>query len=222
MNEIANVCELVGANVDNVRRGIGTDTRIGKRFLFAGIGYGGSCFPKDVQALDYTSDEYGYNFSILKSVMEVNDRQKLSIVAKMDKHYGNDVKGKTFGIWGLAFKPETDDVREAPAIYIIKELLARGAKVKAYDPEAVETFKLAIGESVASQVEFVADSKTAIKDADALVICTEWNEFRGASLDDIKSYLVEPVIFDGRNLFDLKDVKTKGFTYYSVGRPNVK
>jgi len=222
MNEIANVCELVGANVDNVRRGIGTDTRIGKRFLFAGIGYGGSCFPKDVQALDYTSDEYGYNFSILKSVMEVNDRQKLSIVAKMDKHYGNDVKGKTFGIWGLAFKPETDDVREAPAIYIIKELLARGAKVKAYDPEAIETFIMAIGESVASQVEFVSDSKTAIKDADALVICTEWNEFRGASLDDIKSELAAPIIFDGRNLFDLKDVRTKGFTYYSVGRPSVK
>ena len=221
MNEIANVCELVGANVDNVRRGIGTDSRIGKRFLFAGIGYGGSCFPKDVQALDYTSDEYGYNFSILKSVMEVNDRQKLSIVAKMDKHYGNDVKGKTFGIWGLAFKPETDDVREAPAIYIIKELLARGAKVKAYDPEAIHTFKMTIGESVASQVEFVSDSKAAIKDADALVICTEWNEFRGASLNEIKSELKESIIFDGRNLFDLNDVKTKGFTYYSVGRPNV-
>jgi len=221
MNEIANVCELVGANVDNVRRGIGTDTRIGKRFLFAGIGYGGSCFPKDVQALDYTSDEYGYNFSILKSVMEVNDRQKLSIVAKMDKHYGNDVKGKTFGIWGLAFKPETDDVREAPAIYIIKELLARGAKVKAYDPEAIDTFKLAIGESVASQVEFVTDSKSAIKGADALVICTEWNEFRRPDFEDIKSNLVSPIIFDGRNLFDLGRIKEAGITYYSVGRPNV-
>jgi len=221
MNEIANVCELVGANVDNVRRGIGTDSRIGKRFLFAGIGYGGSCFPKDVQALDYTSDEYGYNFSILKSVMEVNDRQKLSIVAKMDKHYGNDVKGKTFGIWGLAFKPETDDVREAPAIYIIKELLARGAKVKAYDPEAIHTFKMAIGESVASQVEFVSDSKAAIKDADALVICTEWNEFRRPDFDDIKSSLISPVIFDGRNLFDLGRIKEAGITYYSVGRPNV-
>jgi len=153
--------------------------------------------------------------------MEVNDRQKLSIVAKMDKHYGNDVKGKTFGIWGLAFKPETDDVREAPAIYIIKELLARGAKVKAYDPEAIDTFKLAIGESVASQVEFVTDSKSAIKGADALVICTEWNEFRRPDFEDIKSNLVSPIIFDGRNLFDLGRIKEAGITYYSVGRPNV-
>jgi UDPglucose 6-dehydrogenase len=139
----------------------------------------------------------------------------------MDKHYGNDVKGKTFGIWGLAFKPETDDVREAPAIYIIKELLARGAKVKAYDPEAIHTFKMAIGESVASQVEFVSDSKAAIKDADALVICTEWNEFRRPDFDDIKSSLISPVIFDGRNLFDLGRIKEAGITYYSVGRPNV-
>lgn len=221
MNEIANVCELVGANVDNVRRGIGTDTRIGKRFLFAGIGYGGSCFPKDVQALDYTSDEYGYNFSILKAVMGVNDRQKLSIVGKIDKHYGNDVKGKTFGVWGLAFKPETDDVREAPAIYIIKELLARGATVKAYDPEAIHTFKLAVGEAIASQVEFVGNQKEAIQGVDALVICTEWNEFRRPDFDELKASLNQPVIFDGRNLYDLNRIKEAGFTYYSVGRPNV-
>ncbi|TNE70994.1 UDP-glucose/GDP-mannose dehydrogenase family protein [bacterium] len=221
MNEIANVCELVGANVDNVRRGIGTDSRIGKRFLFAGIGYGGSCFPKDVQALDFTSDEYGYNFNILKAVMDVNERQKTSIVGKIDKHYGNDVKGKTFGIWGLAFKPETDDVREAPAIYIIKELLARGAKIKAYDPEAIETFKLAVGEAVASQVEFVDSQKKAISDVDSLVICTEWNEFRRPDFEEIKSSLKEAVIFDGRNLFDLGRIKEAGFTYYSVGRPNV-
>lgn len=221
MNEIANLCELVGANVDNIRRGIGTDTRIGKRFLFAGIGYGGSCFPKDVQALDYTSDEYGYNFSILKAVMGVNDRQKLSIVEKVDKHYKNDIQGKTFGVWGLAFKPETDDVREAPAIYIINELLARGAKIKAYDPEAIHTFKMAVGEAIASQIEFVGNQKEAVKGADALVICTEWNEFRRPDFDEIKASLNQPVIFDGRNLYDLNRIKEAGFTYYSVGRPNV-
>jgi UDPglucose 6-dehydrogenase len=153
--------------------------------------------------------------------MGVNDRQKLSIIGKVDKHYSNDVKGKTFGIWGLAFKPETDDVREAPAIYIIKELLARGAKVKAYDPEAIHTFKLAVGDAIASQVEFVGNQKEAIAGVDALVICTEWNEFRRPDFDDLKSNLKEPVIFDGRNLYDLNRIKEAGFTYYSVGRPNV-
>lgn len=222
MNEIANVCELVGANVDNIRRGIGTDTRIGKRFLFAGIGYGGSCFPKDVQALDYTSDEYGYNFSILKSVMEVNERQKVSIIAKIDSHFGNDIKGKTFGIWGLAFKPETDDVREAPAIYIIKELLARGAKIKAYDPEAMHTFKQMVGEAVANQIQFVENQTQAIDGVDALVICTEWNEFRRPEFSAMKESMSGNVIFDGRNLYDLTRIKDAGFEYYSVGRPNVK
>lgn len=219
MNEIANLCERVGANVDNVRRGIGTDSRVGKRFLFAGIGYGGSCFPKDVQALDYTADENEYNFNILKAVMGVNERQKISIVEKMKLYYQNDLKGKTFGVWGLAFKPETDDVREAPAIYIIKALLEAGANVQAYDPEAIETFKAAVGEEVASQVTFVESQDKATKDADALIICTEWNEFRRPGFDEIRDSLAKPVIFDGRNLYDLKRVKEAGFTYISVGRP---
>lgn len=221
MNEIANVCERVGANVDNVRRGIGTDSRIGKRFLFAGIGYGGSCFPKDVQALDYTSDEYGYNFQILKAVMEVNDRQKLSIVEKVKMFYQGELQGKTFGVWGLAFKPETDDVREAPALYILEELLKAGAKIKAYDPEAVHTFKIAFGEELSAKVDFVSKRAEAVKDVDALVICTEWNEFRTVDFNDVKASMKAPVIFDGRNLYDLDQAEKAGLTYISVGRKTV-
>lgn len=221
MNEIANVCERVGANVDNVRRGIGTDSRIGKRFLFAGIGYGGSCFPKDVQALDFTSDEYGYNFQILKAVMDVNDRQKLSIVEKIKLFYKGDLKGKTFGIWGLAFKPETDDVREAPALYILEHLLAAGAHIKAYDPEAVRTFKTAFGEELSAKVEFVSKRLDAVQDVDALVICTEWNEFRTVDFNDLKVALRAPVVFDGRNLYDLDQAEKAGLTYISVGRKTV-
>jgi len=221
MNEIANVCERVGANVDNVRRGIGTDSRIGKRFLFAGIGYGGSCFPKDVQALDYTSDEYGYNFQILKAVMEVNDRQKLSIVEKMKLFYKGDFRGKTFGVWGLAFKPETDDVREAPALYILKELVEGGAKVQAYDPEAIKTFQQAFGPELSAKVDFVGNRMEALQGADALVICTEWNEFRSVVFHDMKSQLGSPVIFDGRNLYDLDKAEAAGFTYISVGRRSI-
>lgn len=218
MNEIANVCELVGADVDNVRRGIGTDSRIGKRFLFPGIGYGGSCFPKDVQALDYTSDEYGYNFKILKSVMSVNETQKISIVEKIKKYYGNDLSKLTFGVWGLAFKPETDDVREAPALYVLDELLIAGAKIKAYDPEAIETFKVAFGTDKASKIEFAKGTKETISGVDALVICTEWNEFRRPDFDEMKSIMKTPVIFDGRNLYDLNRVEETGFVYFSVGR----
>lgn len=221
MNEIANVCELVGADVDNVRRGIGTDSRIGKRFLFPGIGYGGSCFPKDVQALDFTSDEYGYNFKILKSVMAVNETQKVSIVAKIKNHYGNDLSELTFGVWGLAFKPETDDVREAPSLYVLDELLKAGAKVKAYDPEAIETFKVAVGSQKATKIDFVKGSKEAIEGVDALVICTEWNEFRRPDFEEMKASMKSTVIFDGRNLYDLNRVEETGFTYYSVGRRNV-
>jgi UDPglucose 6-dehydrogenase len=221
MNEIANVCERVGANVDNVRRGIGTDSRIGKRFLFAGIGYGGSCFPKDVQALDYTSDEYGYNFQILKAVMEVNDRQKLSIVEKVKMFYQGELKGKTFGVWGLAFKPETDDVREAPALYILEELLKAGAHIKAYDPEAVHTFKIAFGEELSAKVDFVSKRADAVKEVDALVICTEWNEFRTVDFNDVKASMKAPVIFDGRNLYDLDQAEKAGLTYISVGRKTV-
>jgi len=221
MNEIANVCELVGADVDNVRRGIGTDSRIGKRFLFPGIGYGGSCFPKDVQALDFTSDEYGYNFKILKSVMSVNETQKVSIVAKIKKYYGNDLSRYTFGIWGLAFKPETDDVREAPALYVLDELLKAGATIKAYDPEAIDTFKVAFGPEKSSKIQFVNGSTQAISGADALVICTEWNEFRRPDFDEMKSLMKTQVIFDGRNLYDLDRLEETGFIYFSVGRRNV-
>lgn len=169
-------CERVGADVDQVRRGIGTDTRIGKRFLFAGIGYGGSCFSKDVQALDYTTDEYGYPFEILKSVMDVNERQKKTIVDKILAHYDGDIQGKTFGIWGLAFKPETDDVREASAITIIQALLEAGAKVNAFDPEAMKTFATAVGD-MADNIDFKSSKDGVFEQADALVICTEWNEF---------------------------------------------
>jgi UDPglucose 6-dehydrogenase len=221
MNEIANVCELVGADVDNVRRGIGTDSRIGKRFLFPGIGYGGSCFPKDVQALDFTSDEYGYNFQILKSVMQVNEKQKVSIIPKINQYFGQSLRGKTIGVWGLAFKPETDDVREAPALYVIEALLEQGAVVKAFDPEAVETFKVGLGPDLAARVQFMTGSMETIDGVDALVICTEWNEFRRPDFEDMKSRMNEAVIFDGRNLFDLERMKETGFKYVSVGRKSV-
>ena len=221
MNEIANVCELVGADVDNVRRGIGTDSRIGKRFLFPGIGYGGSCFPKDVQALDFTADEFGYNFQILKSVMTVNESQKISIITKVKKHFGNNLKGKKIGVWGLSFKPETDDVREAPALYVVDELLKAGALVSAYDPEAIDTFKIAFGEEKAQLINFVKNSKEAINGVDALVICTEWNEFRRPDFEEFKAIMKFPVIFDGRNLYDLERIENSGITYYSVGRKNI-
>ncbi|HAC14351.1 MAG TPA: UDP-glucose 6-dehydrogenase, partial [Bacteroidetes bacterium] len=213
--------ELVGADVDNVRRGIGTDSRIGKRFLFPGIGYGGSCFPKDVQALDFTSDEFGYNFQILKSVMNVNEAQKVSIIGKVKKHFGDNLKGKKIGVWGLSFKPETDDVREAPALYVVDELLKAGAQVSAYDPEAMETFKIAVGDAKAKQINFVKNSKEAINGSDALVICTEWNEFRRPDFEEIKQLLNSPIIFDGRNLYDLDRIEESGITYYSVGRRNI-
>lgn len=221
MNEIANVCERVGADVDNVRRGIGTDSRIGKRFLFPGIGYGGSCFPKDVQALDFTSDEYDYNFRILKSVMEVNEAQKVSIIPKITNYFDGDLNGKTVAVWGLAFKPETDDVREAPALYVVDELLKAGAQVNAFDPEAIETFKIAFGEDKASKITFTKNAMEAVSNADILVICTEWNEFRRPDFAKLKSSLKSPVIFDGRNLFDLNRMEEAGFTYFSVGRRSV-
>lgn len=221
MNEVANLCELVGANVDNVRRGMGTDSRIGKRFLFAGIGYGGSCFPKDVQALDYTADQNGYNFKILKSVIDVNDRQKLTMVKKIREFYKDDLKGKHFGVWGLAFKPETDDVREAPALYILKDLIDAGATVTAYDPEAIETFKVGIGQNYASKINFVTDQKSVLNGVDALLICTEWNEFRRPDFDKFTEAMKTPVIFDGRNLFDLDRIASTNIKYISVGRESV-
>ncbi|HEX6981815.1 MAG TPA: UDP-glucose/GDP-mannose dehydrogenase family protein [Balneolaceae bacterium] len=222
MNEIANICEKVGANVDNVRRGVGTDSRIGKRFLFAGIGYGGSCFPKDVQAIHYTAGKCGYDFRILESVMKVNEAQKVSIVRKMEDYFGTDnFSGKTFGIWGLSFKPETDDIREAPALYIADELVERGAKLLAYDPEAITTFKKATTQKVLDNTTFVHNQKDALNDVDALVICTEWNEFRRPTIDRFQDHMKQSVIFDGRNLYDLERARKSGITYISVGRPSV-
>ena len=221
MNEIANICERLGADVDNVRRGIGTDSRIGQRFLFAGIGYGGSCFPKDVQAIHHTAGEYGYNFRILESVMEVNEKQKVSIVEKIKTHYGGDLKGKTFGIWGLSFKPETDDIREAPSLYITDALAKEGVTMKAYDPEAIGTFKQAASPEALAKMEFIHDRDSVLKDIDALIICTEWNEFRRPDFSRFESDMKEPLIFDGRNLYDLQRAEKYGLTYYSVGRPTV-
>lgn len=218
MNEMANLCERAGANVDWVRMGMGSDGRIGKRFLFPGVGYGGSCFPKDVQALARTADEHDYDFQIVKSVMEVNDRQKLILGNKIKKYYNNDLKGKTFAIWGLAFKPETDDIREAPSLYLIESLLAEGAIVKAFDPEAMTNVKAIFGD----KVQFADNQYDAIVDADALVIVTEWSEFRNPDFNKIKSSLKQPVIFDGRNVYTLEKMKELGFYYESMGRQLIR
>jgi len=218
MNEIANICEKVGADVDNVRRGIGTDSRIGKRFLFAGIGYGGSCFPKDVQAIHYTAAQNGYDFQILDSVMKVNEQQKVSIVKKLKEYFGDELENKTIGIWGLSFKPETDDIREAPAIYIAKELAELGVKMKAYDPEAVETFKVASSDETLKHITFEEERDNVLDGIDALVICTEWNEFRRPNMENFVKRMNKPVIFDGRNLYALDRADESGLTYFSVGR----
>ena len=218
MNEIANLCEKVGANVDMVRKGMGSDSRIGKRFLFPGVGYGGSCFPKDVQALAKTAGQYDYDFKILKSVMQVNRIQKTIMVSKIKEQYGEDLTGKTFGIWGLAFKPNTDDIREAPALYIIQELLDAGAKVKAFDPEAMDNVAKEFGD----QIQFCGDQYEALIQADALLILTEWSVFRTPSFKVLKELLQEPVIFDGRNLYSLDLMREQGFNYHSIGRTPVQ
>lgn len=218
MNEIANLCDLAGADVDMVRRGMGTDSRIGKRFLFPGIGYGGSCFPKDVSALGKTAAQHGYEFRILDSVMSVNERQKLKLAEMIKQHFGGSLEGKTIALWGLAFKPDTDDIREAPALYIIRELLEAGARIKAFDPEAMDNVAAEFGD----RVEMAADQYDALDGADALAICTEWKVFRTPSFAAIKKMLAEPLIFDGRNLYDLDNVREQGFTYYSIGRAAVK
>ena len=218
MNEIANLCELAGADVDNVRKGIGTDSRIGKRFLFPGIGYGGSCFPKDVQALGKTAKEYGYDFKILKSVMFVNDRQKTKLIPQLKAYFGGDLKGKTIAIWGLAFKPHTDDIREAPALYNIKALKRAGAKVVVFDPEAIANVRKEIGK----KVKYAASQYEAAEGADALMIMTEWPEFRTPDFDKLGSVLKNKVIFDGRNLYELKDMAHLGFDYHSIGRDTIK
>ena len=214
MNEIANFCEAVGADVDKVRIGMGSDTRIGKRFLFPGIGYGGSCFPKDVQALAKSGKEAGYQFQIIESVMKVNEEQKTALMPKIKKHYGGSLAGKHFAMWGLAFKPDTDDIREAPALYMIDALRQEGATVSAFDPEGMENVRKQKGDSV----RFATDEYDALKDADALIICTEWAEFRTPDLDRVKASLKKPVIFDGRNVYELDTMKEKGFTYVSIGR----
>lgn len=217
MNEIAQLCERLGADVDMVRKGIGSDERIGKRFLFPGIGYGGSCFPKDVQALVQSANEINYDFKILNAVMDVNEKQKLHLLPKIKAYFNNDLKGKKIALWGLAFKPNTDDIREAPALYIIKELLNAGASVNAYDPEAMNNVKALVGNSIT----FSERQYDALIDADILVIATEWSEFRTPNFEKIISLLKNKVIFDGRNLFDLKYMEEMGFYYVSVGRRTV-
>jgi UDPglucose 6-dehydrogenase len=217
MNEIANLCERVGANVDNVRTGIGADDRIGKRFLFAGIGYGGSCFPKDVQALAHTSKEYDYTFSILDSVMEVNERQKNVLIEKIKEHYGKELKGKKAALWGLAFKPDTDDIREAPALHIISELLNEKVSIKAYDPEAMKNVKAVFGD----KIKYGKDQYEVLEDADFLIIATEWSVFRTPDFERVMKMMKNKIIFDGRNLYDLKQMKQLGFSYYSIGRKKI-
>jgi UDPglucose 6-dehydrogenase len=218
MNEIANLCERVGANVDDVRKGMGSDSRIGKRFLFPGIGYGGSCFPKDVQALAKTANQFEYDFKILNSVMKVNRIQKSIMVSKIKKAYGDDLSGQTFAIWGLAFKPNTDDIREAPALYIIQELLEAGATIKAFDPEAMENTEKEFGK----KVQFCGDQYEALIGADALLILTEWSVFRTPSFKVVKKLLQEPIIFDGRNLYSLDQMRELGFKYESIGRDKIE
>ncbi|MEP7374163.1 MAG: UDP-glucose/GDP-mannose dehydrogenase family protein [Chitinophagaceae bacterium] len=214
MNEIAQLCELMGADVDMVRRGIGSDDRIGKRFLFPGIGYGGSCFPKDVQALVKSSNDINYDFKILNAVMEVNEKQKLHLLPKIKKYFNNKLKGKHFALWGLAFKPNTDDIREAPALYMIDALLAEGATVTAFDPEAMSNVMQTVGD----KINYAESQYAALKGADALIIATEWNEFRTPDFQKIVSGLKNKVIFDGRNLFDMPAIRELGFHYESIGR----
>ena len=214
MNEIANLCERLGADVDHVRKGMGSDTRIGKRFLFPGVGYGGSCFPKDVLALSKAAADSEYNFQILDAVMHVNEKQKEVLFDKINRYFNGKLEGRTIAIWGLAFKPETDDIREAPAITIIHKLLEAGANVKAYDPEAMLNFK----EQVTEAISYCDDMYETLEGADALAIVTEWSLFRMPDFDLIKSKLSTPAVFDGRNVYNVKDMLDMGFHYESIGR----
>ena len=217
MNEIANLCERVGANVDDIRRGIGTDSRIGRRFLFPGVGYGGSCFPKDVQALDQIALEQEYDFKILKAVMHVNDLQRMVLAKKVKSVLGEDLSGKRIGVWGLSFKPNTDDIREAPALYILKDLVSHGSIIQAYDPEAMANFSKVMSEGI----DFCKNPYQAVLDVDALVIITEWNVFRTPDYSKMKKMMKYPIIFDGRNVFDPHQMMQHGFEYHSIGRPNL-
>lgn len=217
MNEIANFCEKVGADVDMVRIGIGSDARIGKRFLFPGIGYGGSCFPKDVSALHKSGKDFGYDFGIINEVMRVNEKQKLRLIEKVKKHFNNELKGKHFAMWGLAFKPDTDDIREAPALYMIDELINAGATVSVFDPEAMPNVKKVVGD----KIKYAEDEYVTLEGADALLIATEWSEFRTPDFTKIASLLKSKLIFDGRNLYDLNTMKKNGFIYHSIGRETI-
>ncbi|WP_420602935.1 UDP-glucose dehydrogenase family protein [Flagellimonas sp.] len=214
MNDIANLCELVGANVDLVRKGIGSDSRIGNKFIYPGTGYGGSCFPKDVQALVRTADEYGHSLEVLKAVEAVNYRQKSVLVEKIKAHFGENLKGKQFGLWGLAFKPKTDDMREAPSLVIIDQLKALGANIRAYDPVAMEETHRILGD----KIEYAKDEYDAIIEADALIVVTEWSEFRMPNFRILEKLMNEKLIFDGRNVYDPEEMNEIGFAYYSIGR----
>ncbi|MCB9907813.1 MAG: UDP-glucose/GDP-mannose dehydrogenase family protein [Planctomycetes bacterium] len=215
MNEVANICKLVGANVDNVRRGIGSDERIGSRFLFSGVGYGGSCFPKDVKAIVHTAEKHGYDFQILRAVESVNERQKLVLFDFITARFGKDLSGRRFALWGLAFKPNTDDMREAPAIVLADQLLAAGAQVVAHDPEAMDESK---AHYLGDRIEYAAGPMAAVEGADALVLVTEWNEFRRPDFEQIKASLKQPVIFDGRNIWSRTKLEGLGFEYQGIGR----
>lgn len=214
MNEVANYCEKVGADVEQVRLGMGSDDRIGKRFLFPGIGYGGSCFPKDVQALHYSGQQLDFRFQILESVMDINQKQKTILIPRIKEYFGGDLNGKHIAIWGLAFKPETDDIREAPALYNIDELLQAGATVTAYDPEAMDNVQKLRGNAIG----YAKSMYEALEGADTLLICTEWQVFRSPDFDKVKAALKSPAIFDGRNLYDAKELERHGFHYQSIGR----
>ena len=215
MNEIANLCERVGANVDEVRIGIGSDRRIGPAFLFPGVGFGGSCFPKDVQALERLADEVGYEFPIVRAVHSVNEAQKRLLAMKIRQRFGGDLSGRRIAVWGIAFKPRTDDIREAPALVLIEDLLEAGADVVAYDPEAMDNARRVLGD----RVTFADSAHEALEGADALVVVTEWNEFRFPDFERISKALKEPVVFDGRNVYDPRAMADMGFDYYSIGRP---
>lgn len=218
MNDIANLCETIGANVDHVRKGIGADVRIGNKFIYPGTGYGGSCFPKDVQALVRTASEYGHSLDVLKAVEDVNNRQKSVLVSKVISHYGTDLKGKHFGIWGLSFKPKTDDMREAPSLVIINELLQMGAEVKVYDPVAMEEAERVLGNTVT----YAKDEYDCLIEMDALLVVTEWSEFRVPNFKVMEKLLTEKVIFDGRNIYDPEEMNDLGYSYYSIGRKAIR
>ncbi len=213
MNDIANLCEIVGANVNMVRKGIGSDSRIGKKFIYPGTGYGGSCFPKDVKALIKTADEYAYSLKVLKAVEEVNEQQKSILVRKLSKHFEHNIKGMTFALWGLSFKPQTDDMREAPSLVIVRKLLEAGAKVRAYDPVAIEEARRILGD----KIDFGLDQYDVLIDSDALIIATEWPEFKFPNFNIVKKLLKNPVIFDGRNIYDLQEMKERDIAYYCIG-----